>query len=376
MSSNTQPTPEAPPGIPPVAVIGVGRMGRHHARTYKQMPGAELRAVVDFDDERAQTVADEYGCEAYTDVDTMLTAHPDVKAVTIAVPTIHHRSITEPLLKRKIACLVEKPLAPTVADAKALVDCANEHDAVLQVGHTERFNPAVRAAEALNFKARFMEVDRVSPMTFRSLDVGVVMDMMIHDLDIVLMLAKSPIKSVAAAGVAVLGQHEDVATARIVFENGCVANITASRLALKTERKLRVFSENGYISLNYQTREGIVIHTKGDNSEALVKIREQVAKGTDLSDLDYHDLVQVDELTFDLPPGEEDQLTAEQTNFLRAVCHGHEPAVTGEAGYAAVDAAERVVRAIKAHTWDGMEGSALLLKNAEMGGRKVGELDS
>ena len=269
MSNNTSTRSDAPP----VAVVGVGRMGRHHARTYKQMAGVDLRAVVDFDEDRAHTVADEYGCKAYTRVEAMLDAHPEIKAVTIAVPTVHHRSTSEPLLRRKIACLVEKPLAPTVADAKALVDCANQHDAVLQVGHTERFNPAVRAAEALHFKARFMEVDRVSPMTFRSLDVGVVMDMMIHDLDIVLMLAKSPIKSVDAAGVAVLGKHEDVATARIVFENGCVANITASRLALKTERKLRVFSENGYISLNYQSREGIVIHTTGDNSEALAKIR-------------------------------------------------------------------------------------------------------
>jgi len=368
MSTDTEQTSDASSGVSPeapaVAVIGVGRMGRHHARTYKQMQSADLRAVVDFDEERAQTVADEYGCGAYTSVDTMLQAHPDIKAVTIAVPTVHHRSTTEPLLKRRIACLVEKPLAPTVADAKALVDCANDHDAVLQVGHTERFNPAVRAAEALNFKARFMEVDRVSPMTFRSLDVGVVMDMMIHDLDIVLMLAKSPIKSVQASGVAVLGDHEDVCNARIIFENGCVANITASRLALKTERKLRVFSENGYISLNYQSREGTVIHTTGDNREALGKIREQVAQGLDLSDLDYHDIVQVEELTFDLPPGEEDQLTAEQTNFLRAACHGHAPAVDGAAGYAAVDAAERVVRAIKEHTWEGMEGSTLLLDNA------------
>ncbi len=361
MTSNTQQAQAQ------VAVIGVGRMGRHHARTYKQMPGVQLKAVVDLDEERAHTVADEYGCVAYTSVDQMLGEHPDVGAVTVAVPTQHHRATAQPLLERKIACLIEKPLAPTVTDAKALVDCAEKHDAVLQVGHTERFNPAVRAAEALKFNARFLEVDRVSPMTFRSLDVGVVMDMMIHDLDIVLMLAQSPIKTVHAAGVAVLGKHEDVAGARIVFENGCVANITASRLALKTERKLRVFSESGYISLNYQTREGIVIHTDGDNRKALAKVRAQVAQGLDLSDLDYQDIVQVKELTFDLPPGEEDQLTAEQTSFLGAVRDGSRPTVDGPAGYAAVDAAERVVAAIKAHKWEGMEGSALLLDGAEDG---------
>ncbi len=354
MSSNTQDTGTA------VAVVGVGRMGRHHARTYKQMPGADLKAVVDFDPERARAVADEYGCQAYGSVQAMLEARPEVSAVTVAVPTQYHRATAEPLLKRGIACMIEKPLAATASDAQALADCAAEHNAVLQVGHTERFNPAFRAAEALNFNARFMQVERVSPMTFRSLDVGVVMDMMIHDLDIVLMLANSPIKSVVATGVAVLGEHEDIANARITFENGCVANITASRLALNTERRLRVFSESGYINLNYQTRDGIVIHTDGENREALAKVREQVAQGVDLSDLDYLDLVQVKKLTFDLPPGEEDQLTAEQNNFLHAAKHGSRPAVDGAAGFAAVDAAERVVRAIKEHTWEGIEGSALL----------------
>ncbi len=343
-----------------MAVVGVGRMGKHHARTYKQMSGVNLKAVVDFEIGRAQSVADEYGCVAYGSVQEMLESHPDVNAVTVAVPTQFHRATAEPLLKRRIACLIEKPLAATVADAKALVGCAEEHNAVLQVGHTERFNPAFRAAEALNFNARFMQVERVSPMTFRSLDVGVVMDMMIHDLDIVLMLAGSPIKSVDAAGVAVLGEHEDIASARIVFENGCVANITASRMALNTERRLRVFSESGYINLNYQTRDGIVVHTDGGNRKALAKVREQVAQGVDLSDLDYKDIVEVSELKFDLPPGEEDQLTAEQASFLSAAKHGSRPTVDGLAGFAAVDAAERVVRAIKEHTWEGMAGSALL----------------
>jgi predicted dehydrogenase len=359
MSSNTQDAGTA------VAVIGVGRMGRHHARTYKQMPGADLKAVVDFDLSRAQAVADEYGCAAYTTVEAMLEAHPDVSAVTVAVPTQYHRVTAEPLLKRQIACMIEKPLAATIADAKALVDVAAEHNATLQVGHTERFNPALRAAEALNFNARFMQVERVSPMTFRSMDVGVVMDMMIHDLDIVLKLAGSPIKSVGATGVAVLGAHEDVASARIVFENGCVANITTSRLALNTERRLRVFSESGFINLNYQTRDGIVVHTDGKNREALEKVREQLAQGVDLSDLNYLDMVQVDKLSFDLPPGEEDQLTAEQNNFLHAAKHGTQPAVDGAAGFAAVDAAQRVVSAINEHTWEGKAGSALLLNGAD-----------
>ncbi len=359
MSSNTQDVGT------PVAVVGVGRMGRHHARTYKQMPGADLKAVVDFDHDRAQAVAGEYGCAAYGSVQEMLEAHPDVNAVTVAVPTRFHREAAEPLLERGIACLIEKPLAPTVDDAKALVDCAEKHNAVLQVGHTERFNPALRAAKALNFNARFMQAQRVSPMTFRSLDVGVVMDMMIHDLDIILMLAGSPIKTVEATGVAVLGEHEDIADARITFENGCVANITASRMAMGTQRTLGVFSDSGYISLDYQTRDGVVVRSDGDNHEILAKVRDQVARGVDLSDQNYLGMVKVDQLTFDLPPGEADQLTAEQNNFLSAACGEGLPEVDGRAGLAAVDAAQRVVRAIGEHTWEGMPGSALLLNSVD-----------
>ena len=342
-----------------VAVIGVGRMGRHHARTYAQMPNANLIAVVDDDEERAETIADEYGCAAYTSTDTLLAKHPDLLGVSVAVPTQHHVDAARPLLERQVACLIEKPLAPTVEQARRLAAIAAEHGAVLQVGHTERFNPAVRAVAAMDITPRFMEVDRVSPMTFRSLDVGVVMDMMIHDLDIVLMLALAPIVKVDAAGVAVIGEHEDVASARIVFENGCVANLTASRLAMKTERKLRVVSESAYVRLNYQDRSGIVIRKSSHNADALLQVRDQLATGKDLSDLDYSDMIEIDELTMDLPPGERDPLTAQLSSFLDAARTGTAPAVTAEQGYAAVDAAERVVEAVRAHQWEGLESAKL-----------------
>ena len=214
-----------------VAVVGVGRMGRHHVQTYQRMASAQLVALVDTDPNRAETVADECGCAAYPSVAALIDHHPDLDAVSVVVPTQLHAKAARPLVERGIACLIEKPLAPTVAEARQLADFAAAHGAVLQVGHTERFNPAIRAVTAMDITARFVEVDRVSPMTFRSLDVGVVMDMMIHDLDIVLMLARSPIKTVAAAGLAVFGEQEDVANARILFESGCVANLTASRLA-------------------------------------------------------------------------------------------------------------------------------------------------
>ena len=343
-----------------VAVVGVGRMGKHHARTYAKLAGARLVAVVDGDLERAETVADEFGCAAYDSIDPLLEKHPSLKAVTVAVPTRYHAAVAEPLLRRGIACLVEKPLAPSLREARLLADTASECRTILQVGHTERFNPAVRSVAAMNLLPRFMEIDRVSPLTFRSLDVGVVMDMMIHDLDIVLTLAQSPIRSVDAVGVAVLGQHEDVANARITFESGCVANIKTSRLALKTERKLRLFSETAYVSLDYQKRTGIVIR-KSQNEAAIARVREQLEAGVDLSQLDYSAVVQVDQLTMDLPPSDprNDPLTAELESFLEAVRTGAAPVVDAAAGYAAVEAAERVVQAMQERQWEGRQGTKL-----------------
>jgi len=337
-----------------VAVIGVGRMGRHHARIYDSLPGAALVAAVDADTERAAEIADAYGCEALPNVEALLERFPDVGAVSIAVPTRHHAAAARPLLERGIACLIEKPLAPTADEAQALVELAQHHRATLQVGHTERFNPAVRAVANMGITPRFMEVDRISPMTFRSMDVGVVMDMMIHDLDIVLALAGAPLSRVEATGVAVMGDQEDVANARLVFETGCVANLTASRLALKTERKLRLFSETAYVTLDYQKRNGLVIRAS-ENTDALSQVRQQLAEGKDLSDLDYASLVNVSQLSMDMPGGEQDPLTAELTSFLDAARTGAAPTVDAAAGHAAVDAAERVVAAIAAHEWVGLQ---------------------
>lgn len=336
-----------------VAVVGVGRMGQHHARVYHELPEAKLAAVVDSDAERAATVADRYGCAAVGDVQTLLDRFPDVRAVTVAVPTIRHGEVGARLLERGIACLVEKPLAGTSIEAQALVDIAEANDAVLQVGHTERFNPAVRAVAAMGVTPRFMEVNRISPMTFRSLDIGVVMDMMIHDLDVILSLSRSPLNKVSATGVAVLGEHEDIANARLVFQNGCVVNVTASRLALKTERRMRLFSETAYVSLDYQRRSGVLIR-KSDNDEALQRIREQIAQGADLSDVDYSGLVAVDELTMGGDARHLDPLTAELVSFLACVRDGETPVVDGYAGVAAIDAAERVVEAIREHRWEGL----------------------
>jgi len=336
----------------PCAAIGVGRMGRHHARIYHELPNAELLAVVDLDEDRRGALADQYQCDDLATVEELLDKHPQVKAVTVAVPTVHHEAVATPLLERGIACLIEKPMAQSVEVAQRIVDVARAHRALVQVGHTERFNPAVRAISDLHITPRFIEVDRVSPMTFRSIDVGVVFDIMIHDIDIVLSMATSPIKDVRAAGVAVLAEHEDVANARIEFEDGCVANLTASRLALKTERKLRVFSETAYISLNYAKKSGVIINRTA-NDATLRDVREQVAAGADLSDLDYTQLVNREEITIN----DEEPLKAELTNFLDAVAGKDAPAVDADAGFAAVSCAEQIVDAIRSHKWEGVDTS-------------------
>ncbi len=335
------------------AVVGVGRMGRHHARIYHQLQGVDLVAVVDRDPDQCRAVAEQSGCDACESCEQLLERHPEVRAVSVAVPTSHHLPVAGGLLERGVACLVEKPLAANVAQSRRIVEIAEKSGAILQAGHTERFNPAVRAMSKLDVTVRFMEIDRVSPMTFRSLDIGVVMDMMIHDLDIALMLARSPLARVDAAGVAVLGTHEDVANARLIFESGCVANLTASRLALKTHRRMRVFSEQAYITLDYQNRSGLIIR-KSDNADALAEVRARLAAGDDLSNLDYAKLVNIESLRMDGVDAKDDPLTAELASFIEAVRGGGRPEVDGAAGYAAVEVAERVVAAVSEHQWDGL----------------------
>lgn len=338
-----------------VAVIGVGRMGQHHARIYSQLAQTKLVAVVDTDAQRAGALAQQYGCHAYAKIEALLANHPAIGAVSVAVPTADHTAVAAPLLRRGVACLIEKPLAPTVEEARQLAKLAADHGAVLQVGHTERFNPAIQKVAAMGLKPRFIEVDRVSPMTFRSLDVGVVMDMMIHDLDIVLMLAASPLERVDATGVSVLSEYEDVANARLLFSSGCVANLTASRLALTTQRKLRVFSEDTYVSLDYTKHAGVVIR-KSANAPVLAELRQQLAAGVDLASLDYSRLVHIEPLTMERPqqgPGH-DPLTAQLISFIHAVNTGQSPAVDAAAGCTAIQTAQRVVDAIRSHTWEGL----------------------
>lgn len=327
----------------PVAVIGCGRMGKLHARVYSQLPDVKLVGVHDANPDTAEAAAEEYKTQVIPDPAALL---DQVKAVSIAAPTQYHATLAEPFLKRGIACLIEKPLAKDSAEGRQIAEWSRQYNAPVQVGHIERFNPVVRAMSRLSITPRFIEVTRVSPLTFRSIDVGVVLDIMIHDIDIVLNLAKSPVARVDATGVSVIGGVEDVCNARLTFENGCVANLTASRLALKTERRLRVFSEDAYVSIDYQKKYGIVARRSG-NLQAIRDAVNKIRTGQveDLSDLNYHDLVQVEELQID----DAEPIRAEVESFLHAVTTKTRPLIPAEDGLAAVETAERIVAAIPKH---------------------------
>ena len=332
-------------------VVGVGRMGQHHARVYSQIPDVELVGVVDRDAERAAVVAERHGTRVFETEEALIQAGVD--AVSVAVPTTSHKRSAAPFLRRGLACLVEKPLAPDAATAAELKDLAEGSNACLMVGHIERFNPVMRAMQratrdGFEVVPRFIEVHRVSPMTFRSVDIGVVMDMMIHDLDVVLMLlgGREP-DHVEAAGVAVVSEHEDLCNARLTFEmpgdrGRCVANITASRLALKTERVTRITGENGYIKIDYAAKKGTIIRRTA-NELQMREVAEQLREGADLTSLNWADLVNIEPLEID--DGEPLRLEIEE--FLGAVRGGRRPEIDATAGFVNVRTAERIVASIK-----------------------------
>jgi len=339
----------------PVAVIGAGHMGRHHVRKYAEMPTAKLVAVVDQDVERAKQLAEPLGARY---ADKLTPELGDVAAASVAVPTVKHLKVVRPLLERGVAVLIEKPLAPSLADAERIAALARKHGTIVQVGHTERFNPAVRAVDRLGLRPKFVETDRISPFTFRSADVGVVFDMMIHDIDIMLHLVKDEVERVDAVGVNVLGVHEDIANARVQCQGGAVANLTASRLALKTERRLRVFCEHAYVSLDYQKRVGIAI-TLDKNLDVLKFARERnIEDLSQMAGVDFGKMVHVEPLTIE----DKDALEDELETFLDCVRQRKRPPVSAEDGVAAIRLAEMIVDSIKSHRWDGAESGRVGLE--------------
>jgi len=312
------------------------------------MEDAQLVCVVDAEEGNANAIARQRDCKAFTDVNDAVEL---VDAAIIAVPTLHHLDAARPFVEAGKPVLVEKPFTDDVKAGKKLIKLAEKTGASVQVGHTERFNPLVVAIQKYNIQAKFIEAHRISPFTFRSADVGVVLDMMIHDLDLTLMLAGGNVESLHAVGINVLGEHEDICSARLIFDNGCCASISASRLAIKTERKMRVFSESAYVSLDYGKKVGVVIQ-KSKNLDLIQMAREMEFE--DLAELagnvDYKELVNAEDLVID---DSLDPLTRQAQAFRRTVLEGEPPVVSAADGLAAVRVANDIVKAVKSYRWDG-----------------------
>jgi len=302
-----------------VAVIGAGVFGRHHLRVLSKSPSAELAAVVDTDSERAAAAATEYGCPAYASIQELA---GKIEAAVVAVPTSMHAQVGCALLESGVDVLVEKPIAADLPSARRLVDTAARFERVLQVGHLERFNPAVAALKKIVRMPLFFEIHRLSLFSPRSLDVDVVLDLMIHDLDIVLDLAGMLPEEIRAAGISILSYKVDIANVRLAFPGGCIANLTASRVSTERVRKLRLFQPHQYISLDYQKQEAVAFTVSGNQQIGFQPLA--VAK--------------------------EEPLRLEVESFLEAVANRSRPLVSGEEGLRALEVALAILDKIEAHT--------------------------
>jgi len=304
-----------------VAVVGTGEFGRNHARVYRELEGAELVGVFDTHEERGQAVASEFQTKAFRELEELREC---VDAASVAVPTVEHSSVGCRLLEMGLDVLVEKPMAVNLVEADGLIDSAKRHQRILQVGHVERFNPAVMAVEPILNRPLFFEVHRLGVFTPRSLDVDVIYDLMIHDLDILLALVQEPVDEVKAVGIPVLTDKVDIAHARLEFTGGAVANITASRVSTERVRKMRFFQQHEYISLDYARRDALRIGVKKSGPQP--------------------------EFGFEkLPARSVEPLHAELEAFADAVRTRREPRTNGTAGRAALELAGRVMASIQEH---------------------------
>ena len=310
-------------------VIGVGHLGQHHARLYASLLGAQLVGVLDQSPERAQVVADRHGARVFRTVDELL---PHVDVVSVAVPTSGHYAVAKSCLQAGKHLLVEKPIAVMPGDAQELVELAKQRGCCLQVGHSERFNPVMALMRPHIKKPVFIECHRLSSFSERGTDVDVVLDLMIHDLDLVLSLNPGPVEEVRAAGVAVLSPSIDIAHARIQFRSGAVANLTSSRVSTNKMRRLRIFQRDNYLSIDFQTRQGMICRRSAEAGKRPTVEVEQ------------------------FQGGDEEPLKLQLASFLHAVGTGTRPVVSGEDGAAAVAVAHQVLQAIEAFSAGQEEG--------------------
>jgi predicted dehydrogenase len=299
------------------AVIGVGYLGNFHAQKYALLPDVQLVGVVDHDAKRAAEIAAALGTVAFSDHRELI---GKVDAVSVVVPTQFHHTVARDFLAAGVHVLIEKPITVTIEEADELIALAEEKGVVFQVGHLERFNPVLQALDGVLQEPLFIESVRIAPFKPRGTDVNVVLDLMIHDIEIIQHIVKSPVARVDAVGAPVFTGEEDIANARILFENGCVANVTASRISLKSERKMRIFQRNAYITLDFQNRKMLV--AQQGSGELFPGVPN----------------VKVDEREL----GEADALRSEIESFLSAIREGKEPQVSGRDGRMALETALKI----------------------------------
>ena len=305
-----------------VGVIGVGYLGQFHAEKYSRMNDVELVGVVDIDKNRAETVAKKVNTKPYTDYTSLF---GNVDAVSIAAPTSVHFVIARDFLKKNIDIMIEKPITETIAEADELIHLAESRDLIIQVGHLERFNPAIVALKDIVKKPMFIESHRLSIFQGRCTDVSVVLDLMIHDIDLILNFVRSELSAVYASGVPVVSEHVDIANARLEFENGCVANVTASRISTKNERKIRLFQRDAYVSVDFSKKEITAIQQTGSVDCGLIP-------GMDVKQISFET---------------GDALENELKSFINAVTHRETPEVTAKMGRDALEIALNIMGQIK-----------------------------
>ena len=342
-----------------IAVAGAGSFGRNHLRVLRELEtaglGVALAAAVEPNAERAQNTAAQYGIPVFDSIDKLLAADLNLDAASVAVPTVHHHAVAAQLLDAGLDLLVEKPLAATLAEADDLVARAERNGRILQPGHLERFNPAVLAVESRIRRPMFFEAHRLSVFTPRALDVDVILDLMIHDLDIVLTFANSQIREVRAVGLPIISPRVDIANVRVEFESGCVANFTASRVSTEKVRKLRFFEPRQYVSIDYARRDLLVIRMDADAGSLPPEITAALASGK-VNPALLAQLAAANStgpapgLSFAKPevaPGE--PLRLEIESFLESVRTRRQPHVTARQGRAALELALQIQSAMAAH---------------------------
>ena len=306
-----------------VGVIGTGHLGRHHARIYSELENCELYGIVDIDPKQREEIAAIYNTRAFVDYRELI---EHIDAVSVVVPTVLHYQISKDLLSHGIDVLVEKPMTSTLGQAWELLELSHQQKAILQIGHLERFNSAVLTLEKYLNNPRFIESYRIAPFIERGVDVDVVLDLMIHDIDIILSIVKSKIKKIEAVGVPVISPKIDIANARLEFENGCLVNVTASRVSLKKERKMRIFQEDAYFSLNYADCLLYSCTLERDATEGKTYPFRVIRN--------------------DIPVSKIEPLRAELEAFLNSCYTRQKPLVSGEEGYEALTVAFMILEKI------------------------------